>query len=61
MKKSTRKLVVHSDTIRMLRVLSEVALGRIRAGVEPTVSVSTTNTQTGINCPAQAIVDATDS
>lgn len=48
MKKSTRKLVVRSETLCTLRAMSDASLSLVRGGFE--------STQSGANCPLQAVV-----
>lgn len=58
MKKTTRKLVVRSETLRVLRALDKGDLVRVRGGGDA-LAAESTNTQSGINCPAQAASVAT--
>ncbi len=51
MKKITRKLVVHSETIR---ALDSIDLTRARGGGDSPDAGGTDRTQSGINCPVQA-------
>lgn len=53
MKKTTRKLVVRAETLRVLRALDKIDLARAMGGGDA-AAADTTNTQSGINCPAQA-------
>lgn len=49
MRKNTRKLVLHSETVR---TLDRIELARAKGGSESPNVAGTT--QSGINCPAQA-------
>ena len=53
MKKVTRKLVVRSETIRML---DNIDLTRARGGGDLANAAGNDPTQSGINCVAQAAV-----
>jgi hypothetical protein len=53
MKKITRKLMVHSETVR---TLDNIDLMRARGGDDPANAAGTDRTQSGINCAAQAAV-----
>lgn len=55
MKKTTRKLLVRSETLRVLRALDNVDLARAQGGGDA-LAAESTNTQSGINCPVQAAV-----
>ena len=55
MKKTTRKLLVRSETLRVLRALENVDLARAQGGGDA-LAAESTNTQSGINCPVQAAV-----
>jgi hypothetical protein len=54
MKKINRKLIVHSEIVRVLRTLDNIDLARARGGVDSPDAAGTDRTQSGINCPAQA-------
>lgn len=54
MRKTTRKLVVGCETIRALRALESVDLARVVGGGDVVG-----DPQTGINCPAKAVVPPT--
>lgn len=56
MKKTTRKLVVRSEMLRVLRALDNVDLARAQGGGGDALAAESTNTQSGINCPVQAAV-----
>ena len=51
MKKSTRKLALHRETVR---TLDNIDLMRARGGDDLVNAVGTDRTQSGINCPAPA-------
>jgi hypothetical protein len=51
MRKTNRKLVVNCDTVRALRALENNDLGRVVGGGDVVG-----DPQTGINCPAKAVV-----
>ena len=51
MKKSNRKLVVRSETVR---ALDNIDLMRARGGDDLAGGPKTNGTESGINCPAQA-------
>lgn len=53
MKKITRKLVVRSETVRML---DNINLKRARGGDDPALGAKTNGTESGINCIAQDAV-----
>lgn len=55
MKKTTRKLVVRGETLRVQGALDKIDLSRARGGGDAPAA-ETTNTQSGFNCPAQAAV-----
>ena len=55
MKKTTHKLALRSETLRVLRALDKSDLARVIGGADGDAADST-NTQSGINCPAQAAV-----
>jgi hypothetical protein len=59
MKKTTGKLVVRSETLRVLRALDNVELARARGGGDTIAAADSTNTQSGFNCPAHAAVIVT--
>ncbi len=54
MKKSTRKLVLRSETIRAFRAMEILELARARAG-DGAALLESTITQSGINCPIQVV------
>lgn len=52
MKRATRKLVVRSETLRVLRALDNADLARaVGGGADPGL-VEDSNGNSGINCPA---------
>lgn len=55
MRKATRKLAVRAETLRVLQALDKIDLARAM-GRGDAAAAETTNTQSGINCPAQATV-----
>lgn len=59
MKKTTRKLRVRAETLRVLRALDNRELVRATGGTDIAIADST-ETQSGFNCPAaRALVVAT--
>jgi hypothetical protein len=55
MKKTTRKLVVRGETLRVQGALDKIDLSLAKGGGDAPAA-ATTNTQSGFNCPAQAAV-----
>jgi hypothetical protein len=53
MKKVTRKLMVCSETVRML---NHIDLMPVRGGDAPANAAKTNTTESGMDCPAQAVV-----
>jgi hypothetical protein len=55
MKKSIGMLVLRRETIKLLASVHNVRLGHVHSG-EAAVANFDSNTQSGINCPAQVLV-----
>lgn len=55
MKKSPRKLVLRRETIKVLASVHDVGLRHVHGG-EAAAANFDSNTQSGINCPVQALV-----
>jgi hypothetical protein len=54
MKKTTRKLQVRGETLRVLRALDNLDLVRATGGGTDTAIADSTDTQSGFNCPNRA-------
>ena len=55
MKKSLRKLVLRTETIKVLAFVHDVGLRHVHGG-EAAADNFDSHTQSGINCPVQALV-----